>query len=180
MRRGQVPRWEEAEVPAGTTVPPGPVVTIYTDGGCEPNPGVGGWGAVLLYGDRQKELSGGAPETTNNRMELTAAIEALSALKRPCRVHLYTDSEYVKKGITEWLAGWKKKNWVRRSGEVKNVDLWQRLDAVAGKHHVEWRWVRGHAGNTYNERCDELAAAAIAAVRRSGECVRSGRKSEES
>ena len=141
-------------------------VVIYTDGGCEPNPGIGGWGAVLLYGENIKELSGGEPDTTNNRMELTAAIEALSALKRPCRIHLYTDSEYVMKGITQWIAAWKKKNWIRREGPVKNVDLWQRLDALVEKHEVEWRWVRGHTGNTYNERCDELAEAAIQAVRR--------------
>ncbi len=154
-------------MPANTPQQEAPVV-IYTDGGCEPNPGTGGWGAVLIYGDRIKELSGGAPDTTNNRMEMTAAIEALSALKRPCRIVLYTDSEYVKKGITEWIASWKKKKWIRRSGPVKNVDLWQRLDALVEKHQVEWRWVRGHTGNTYNERCDELAAAAIQAQRRGG------------
>ncbi len=147
-------------------VSPEPAVVIYTDGGCEPNPGVGGWGAVLLYGGHLKEISGGAPETTNNRMELTAAIEALSALKRPCRIQLYTDSEYVKRGITEWIVSWKKKHWTRREGPVKNVDLWQRLDALVEKHEVEWRWVRGHTGNTYNERCDELAGAAIQALRR--------------
>ena len=143
-------------------------MVIYTDGGCEPNPGVGGWGAVLLYGSHVKELSGGAPDTTNNRMEMTAAIEALSALKRPCKIQLYTDSEYVKRGITEWITAWKKKKWIRRSGPVKNVDLWQRLDALVEKHDVEWRWVRGHTGNPYNERCDELAAAAIQAVRQEG------------
>jgi len=151
------------------------VVTIYTDGGCEPNPGTGGWGAVLLYGEHIRELSGGAHETTNNRMEMTAAIEALSALKRRCTVHLYTDSEYLKRGITEWLPSWKKKHWVRRSGAVKNVDLWQRLDALAEKHDIDWRWVRGHAGNTYNERCDELAGAAIEALRRGGAVHAPGR-----
>lgn len=150
----------------GRPVSAGPEVVIYTDGGCEPNPGTGGWGAVLLYGDHVKEISGSAPDTTNNRMEMTAAIEALSALKRPCKIQLYTDSEYVKRGITEWIASWKKKKWIRKSGPVKNVDLWQRLDALVEKHDIEWRWVRGHTGNTYNERCDELAAAAIAALRR--------------
>ncbi len=143
-------------------------VVIYTDGGCEPNPGTGGWGAILMYGEHVKELSGGAHDTTNNRMEMTAAIEALSALKRPCRVRLHTDSEYVKKGVTEWMPAWKKKNWIRRGGELKNVDLWRRLDVLTGKHDIEWRWVRGHAGNAYNERCDELAAAAIERQRRSG------------
>jgi ribonuclease HI len=161
-----------------TPVPQEAVVVIYTDGGCEPNPGTGGWGAVLLYGGHVKEISGGAPDTTNNRMEMTAAIEALSALKRPCKIQLYTDSEYVKKGITEWIAGWKKKKWIRRCGPVKNVDLWQRLDALVEKHDVEWRWVRGHTGNTYNERCDELAAAAIQAVRRGGAAPVPGSRAE--
>lgn len=139
------------------------MVVIYTDGGCDPNPGVGGWGAVLLFRGRMRELSGGTPQTTNNRMELTAAIEALSALKRPCRVVLHTDSEYVKRGITEWLPGWKRRNWRRRTGPVLNEDLWRRLDAEAARHAVTWRWVRGHAGDPLNERCDELAGAAIAA-----------------
>ena len=159
---------------SGKTVAQEPAVVIYTDGGCEPNPGVGGWGAVLIYGDRMKELSGGALETTNNRMEMTAAIEALSALKRPCKIQLHTDSEYVKKGITEWITSWKKKKWMGRGGPVKNVDLWKRLDALAETHDIEWRWVRGHAGNTYNERCDELAAAAIQAQRRGGAVPVSG------
>jgi len=141
-------------------------VVIYTDGGCEPNPGVGGWGAVLLCRGRMRELSGGDPRTTNNRMELTAAIEALAALKRPCRVELYTDSEYVRRGITEWLPGWKRRNWRRRTGPVLNEDLWRRLDTEAARHTVTWRWVRGHTGNPLNERCDELAGAAIAAQRR--------------
>lgn len=137
-------------------------VTIYTDGGCDPNPGIGGWGAVLLYDGHRKELSGGEPETTNNRMELTAAVEALRSLKRPCRVELHTDSEYLQKGITQWLPSWKRKNWRRKGGPVKNVDLWKELDALANAHTVEWAWVRGHTGIAENERCDELATAEIA------------------
>lgn len=141
-------------------------VTIYTDGGCDPNPGVGGWGAVLIHGERRKELSGGALESTNNRMELTAAIEALRALKRGCNVHLYTDSEYLKRGVTEWMPGWKARNWKRgRQGEVKNVDLWLALDEEIQRHTIDWRWVRGHSGVPENERCDELAEAAINALR---------------
>lgn len=136
-------------------------VEIYTDGGCEPNPGVGGWGAVLLYNGHRKELSGGEDMSTNNRMELTAAIEALEHLKRPCDVVLYTDSEYVKNGITQWLPNWKRRNWQRKGGELKNVELWQRLDQAMSRHRVDWRWVRGHAGVVENERCDELAAAEI-------------------
>lgn len=150
-----------------TEVLPGPVV-IHTDGGCQPNPGVGGWAAVLAHGGKVRELSGGAQETTNNRMEMTACIEALNALKRPCLVELHTDSEYVKRGMTEWLPGWKKKNWRRGKDPVKNVDLWQALDAAVQRHRVEWRWVRGHNGNPMNERCDELATAAIAAQRQRG------------
>jgi ribonuclease HI len=151
--------------PADTYAGP---VEIHTDGGCQPNPGVGGWAAVLAHGEKIRELSGGAPETTNNRMEMTACIEALNALKRPCKVFLYTDSEYVKRGITEWLPGWKKKNWRRGKDPVKNVDLWQALDAAVQRHAVDWRWVRGHNGNPMNERCDELATAAIAAQRQRG------------
>lgn len=137
-------------------------VVIYTDGGCDPNPGVGGWGVVLLCGDARKEISGGEGRTTNNRMELTAAIKALEALKRNSRVHIHTDSEYVKKGITEWLPGWKRKSWRRKGGEVKNVDLWKRLDELNSLHDVSWEWVPGHLGVVENERCDELAAEAIA------------------
>jgi len=136
-------------------------VIIYTDGGCDPNPGVGGWAAVLLHGKTTKELSGGEDKTTNNRMELTAAIRALEALKKPCRVEIYTDSQYVQRGITEWIAGWKRKGWRRGRGAVKNVDLWQALDALVGEHQVTWKWVRGHAGNYYNEVCDELASQEI-------------------
>ena len=140
-------------------------VVIYTDGGCVPNPGVGGWAAVLLYKDSRKELSGGEMQSTNNRMELTAAITALESLKRPCKVILYTDSQYVRNGITEWLPGWRKRNWRRKGGAVLNVDLWRRLDAAASQHSVEWRWVRGHAGNPENERCDALAEREIAKLR---------------
>jgi ribonuclease HI len=140
-------------------------VVIYTDGGCVPNPGVGGWGAVLLYKGRVRELSGSHPETTNNRMELTAAIASLNALNRPCKVDLYTDSEYVKKGITEWLPGWKRNRWVRKGGVIKNVDLWKALDEATSRHEVHWKWVKGHAGVKYNERCDVLASEAIARER---------------
>ncbi|MFA6243306.1 MAG: ribonuclease HI [Candidatus Hydrogenedentales bacterium] len=137
-------------------------VEIYTDGGCKPNPGVGGWGAVLLYGDKSRELSGGEENTTNNRMELTAAVRALEALKRPCRVVLHTDSEYLRRGITEWMPQWKRIGWKRREGELKNKDLWQKLDTLAQSHNVDWRWLKGHAGHPLNERCDELAGLEIA------------------
>ena len=137
-------------------------VTIHTDGACSGNPGPGGWAAVMRYGDAEKELSGGAPETTNNRMELMAAIMALEALTRPMAVDLYTDSTYVRGGITEWLANWKRRNW-RTAGKkpVKNVDLWQRLDIAASRHQVAWHWVKGHAGDPCNERADRLARAAV-------------------
>lgn len=137
-------------------------VVIFTDGACSGNPGPGGWGALLRYGGREKELSGGERQTTNNRMELTAAIEALRALSRPCRVQLYTDSEYLQKGITEWLEGWKRRGWRTAAKKpVKNQDLWQMLDELIRVHDVEWRWVRGHAGHAENERVDELARNAI-------------------
>ena len=142
-------------------------VTIYTDGACSGNPGPGGWGAVLVSGTQRKEISGGDPSTTNNRMELVAAIEALRALREPTTVELYTDSTYVKKGITEWIGSWKQNGWKRRSGKrwlpVKNDDLWKALDDLAAKHDIEFRWVKGHAGHPDNERCDELARAAIPA-----------------
>lgn len=141
---------------------PGGRVDVYTDGGCEPNPGVGGWGAVLLYGGARKELSGGADHSTNNRMELTAAIEALKALKRSCRVVLHTDSEYLKKGVTEWLPAWKRRGWKRKGGSVKNLDLWQELDGLSDQHDIHWQWVPGHAGIDENERCHDLAAQEIA------------------
>ena len=136
-------------------------VIIYTDGGCVPNPGVGGWAAILIYRGKERELSGGDPDTTNNRMEMTAAISGLEALSRPCAVEVYTDSEYVKRGITEWLPGWKRRNWKRKGGPIKNVDLWKRLDEASSRHDVSWRWVKGHAGVHYNERCDTLASEAI-------------------
>lgn len=135
-----------------------PSVVIYTDGACKGNPGPGGWGAWLRSGDRERELFGGEASTTNNRMELTAVIEALSALRRRCRVTLYTDSEYVRKGITEWLANWKARGWKTADRKpVKNIELWQRLEDVAGRHDVQWRWVKGHAGDPGNERADRLA-----------------------
>lgn len=135
-------------------------VVIYTDGACKGNPGPGGWGVYLRSGAHEKELWGGEAETTNNRMELTAVIEALKALKRPCRVQLYLDSEYVRKGITEWIRGWKAKGWRTAARQpVKNADLWQALDALVhgGVHQIEWHWVRGHAGDPGNERADALA-----------------------
>lgn len=141
---------------------------MYTDGGCDPNPGVGGWGVVLMYGGHYKELSGGEVEATNNRMELTAAIRGLEALKRPCSVEVHTDSEYVKKGITEWMPAWKRRNWARKGGELKNVDLWKQLDILTRKHDIHWRWVRGHSGHVHNERCDELAGQEITRIRRRG------------
>ena len=136
-------------------------VIIYTDGACDPNPGPGGWAAILMYKDRTKELSGGEPRTTNNRMELTAAIKALEALKCRCAVTIHTDSQYLQKGITTWLPAWKRRGWMRGTGTVKNLDLWQELDALVQKHDVHWRWVPGHAGNHYNEMCDVLARDAI-------------------
>ena len=135
-----------------------PQVLIYTDGACRGNPGPGGWGAVLIWNGQEKELCGGELATTNNRMELTAACEALEALKKPCVVELHTDSQYVKTGISEWLRVWKAKGWrTTTKGEVKNVDLWQRLDAANQRHTVTWKWVKGHAGHELNERADRLA-----------------------
>jgi ribonuclease HI len=133
-------------------------ITIYTDGACKGNPGVGGWGALLVAGNKEKELFGGEKETTNNRMELMAVIQALNALKRPCSITLYIDSQYVLKGITEWINGWKAKGWKTASkAPVKNVDLWQALDAARANHQIEWVWVKGHAGDPGNERADQLA-----------------------
>ncbi|HEY2185011.1 MAG TPA: ribonuclease HI [Xanthobacteraceae bacterium] len=143
-----------------------PHVIVHTDGACSGNPGPGGWGAILEFGKHVKELKGGEPHTTNNRMELMAAIAALEALKRPCLVDIHTDSEYLRKGVTTWIHQWKHNGW--RTAEkrpVKNSDLWQRLDAVAGKHRVRWHWLRGHAGHRLNERADQLAREAIGAVR---------------
>ena len=137
-------------------------VRVHTDGACSGNPGPGGWGALLQSGGRARELKGGDASTTNNRMELTAAIEALAALTRPCRVELYTDSTYVKQGITEWIGDWKRRGWRTAARKpVKNADLWQRLDAVVGRHDIRWHWVKGHSGHPGNERADALARTAI-------------------
>ncbi|MGF1610803.1 MAG: ribonuclease HI [Kiloniellales bacterium] len=142
------------------------LVEIFTDGACSGNPGPGGWGAVLRYGETEKELSGSEPLTTNNRMEMMAAIAALEALTRDSRVEITTDSEYLKNGITTWIHNWKKRGWKTADKKpVKNVDLWQRLEAAMARHQVEWHWVRGHAGHPENERADALARAAIAAMR---------------
>ena len=138
------------------------VVEIYTDGACRGNPGPGGWGALLRYRGRERHLQGAAAATTNNRMELTAAIEALRALTRPSRVHLHTDSQYVKNGITEWMVGWKKRGWKTAArAPVKNVDLWQQLDEACTAHQVSWYWVKGHSGHADNDKADSLANAAI-------------------
>jgi ribonuclease HI len=143
-----------------------PQVTIYTDGACSGNPGPGGWGAILISGDREKEINGGEEATTNNRMELMAAISALEALKRPSLVDIHTDSQYLRNGIMSWIHTWKRNGW-RTSDKkpVKNVDLWQRLDAALGHHRVRWHWVKGHAGHDLNERADRLAREAIVAIR---------------
>ncbi|MDX1442878.1 MAG: ribonuclease HI [Gammaproteobacteria bacterium] len=137
-------------------------VTIYTDGACRGNPGPGGWGATLSYSGKVRDLKGGEAETTNNRMELTAAIEALNILKRSCDIDLYTDSEYLRKGITEWMDNWKKRGWKTAAKKpVKNVDLWQALDEAVARHDITWHWVKGHSGDPGNERADELANEAI-------------------
>lgn len=141
-------------------------VVVYSDGGCHGNPGPGGWAAVLRYGKHVRELRGGVPATTNNRMELQAAIEALSLLKEPCVVDFHTDSEYVRNGITRWIKGWKQNGWRTSAKQpVKNADLWQALDLATARHHIEWHWVKGHAGNELNERCDALVQLAIADVK---------------
>jgi ribonuclease HI len=143
----------------------GPRVEIWTDGGCRPNPGPGGWGAILRFGTAEKELSGADPATTNNRMELTAAINALEALTRPCRVLLHTDSEYVRNGMERWVKGWVRNNWRNAARDpVANFELWQRLLEAAKPHDIEWRWVRGHSGDTMNERADVLATRARQAL----------------
>ena len=135
-----------------------PKVTIYTDGACRGNPGPGGWGAILMFGAHERELCGGELATTNNRMELMAAIQALEALNKPCQVELHTDSQYLRTGITEWLAGWKARGWrTAAKAPVKNDDLWKRLDGARLRHQVDWRWVKGHAGHPLNERADGLA-----------------------
>lgn len=139
-----------------------PQVTIYTDGACSGNPGPGGWGAILISGEHRKEICGGESETTNNRMELTAAIEALEALKRPSQVALYTDSTYVRDGITKWIEGWRRNGWRTAAKKpVKNTELWQRLDAARQRHVIDWHWVKGHAGHPENERADELARSGV-------------------
>lgn len=143
----------------------GKVVEIWTDGACKGNPGPGGWGALLRQGRHEKELHGGVPGTTNNRMELTAVIEALKALKRPCEVVVHTDSQYVQKGMREWLPNWKRRGWRTADKKpVRNADLWQELDALVALHEVEWRWVRGHAGDPGNERADALANQGVASL----------------
>ncbi|MCD8516958.1 MAG: ribonuclease HI [Burkholderiaceae bacterium] len=147
-----------------------PDVEIWTDGACKGNPGVGGWGVLLKRDHHEKTLCGGEPDTTNNRMELTAVIEALNVLKRPCHIILHTDSQYVQKGITEWLPNWKLRGWRTAAKQpVKNADLWQKLDDAAARHQIDWRWVRGHDGDPGNERADELANEGVLTVVRSTE-----------
>ena len=145
---------------------PDTMVEIYTDGACKGNHGHGGWGALLRCQGQEKELFGGAPDTTNNRMELQAVIEALRCLKRPCDIDIYTDSQYVQKGISEWITGWKARGWRTASkAPVKNADLWQMLDAEVARHRIQWHWVKGHAGHEFNERADELANRGVDLVR---------------
>jgi ribonuclease HI len=145
-------------------------VHLYTDGACRGNPGPGGWAALLRYGGHERTLSGAEPNTTNNRMELMAAIRGLEALKEPCVVDLYTDSQYLRDGITKWLAGWKRKGWITAGKTpVKNRDLWQRLDAARNGHQVRWHWVRGHSGHAENEQVDALARAAIDTLQKRGQ-----------
>ena len=142
-------------------------ITIHTDGGCLGNPGPGGWAAVLDYDGRTKEISGGEPATTNNRMELQAAIAALGALKEPCEIDFHTDSEYLRNGITKWLASWKARGWITTTKQpVKNDDLWRALDAAVRGHRIRWHWLKGHAGHAVNERCDILAAAEMTRIRK--------------
>jgi ribonuclease HI len=164
----------QREIRPPSASPVGELVEIFTDGACSPNPGPGGWGAILRYGRHQKEIHGGEPETTNNRMEITAAIRGLESLTRPSDVHVYTDSEYLRKGITQWVPAWTRNGWMTRDRKpVKNADLWMRLDAAAQRHNVQWFWVKGHAGHPQNERADELAClgageAALAKPRPAG------------
>ncbi|MGH8657805.1 MAG: ribonuclease HI [Gammaproteobacteria bacterium] len=152
----------------------GAIVELYTDGACRGNPGVGGWGVLLRYRDRGKTLSGGEPKTTNNRMELMAAIKGLEALTRPCRVRLTTDSQYLQKGLTQWLPMWKHRGWRTADKKpVKNVDLWQRLDKLSEYHSVQWEWVKGHTGHPGNETADALAEEGIAAMLKAMSCRQS-------
>ncbi|MGI4983341.1 MAG: ribonuclease HI, partial [Janthinobacterium lividum] len=144
-------------------------VEIYADGACKGNPGPGGWGAFLRFGEQEKEICGGEAVTTNNRMELMAVISALGLLKRPCKVIIWTDSQYVQKGISEWIHGWKARNWVTAAkAPVKNADLWRQLDIVAARHEVQWRWVKGHAGHPGNERADMLANRGVETLKAPG------------
>ena len=146
-----------------------PKVVVYTDGACSGNPGPGGWGAVMLSGKHEKEICGGEPNTTNNRMELMAAIQALETMNRPCHVELHTDSQYLRQGITEWLPGWKARGWrTAAKAPVKNEDLWRRLDEARLRHTVSWHWVKGHAGHPLNERADALAREGLKARRSAG------------
>ena len=143
-----------------------PGVVIYTDGACSGNPGPGGWGAVLTFGDREKEICGGEPDTTNNRMEMMAAIQALEMLTKPCKVELHTDSQYLRNGVTQWIHGWKARGWKTADKRpVKNEDLWKRLDQARLRHEVDWRWVKGHAGHVMNERADGLARKGLEEAR---------------
>ena len=154
---------DEPAVPASAPDADAVPIDIYADGACKGNPGPGGWGALLRAGGRERELFGGEAHTTNNRMELTAVIRALEALRRPSRVRVYTDSQYVQQGISGWIHGWKRKGWKTAGGTpVKNADLWRHLDALAAQHSVEWHWVRGHAGHPENERADALANRGVA------------------
>ena len=157
----------EATEQSGAAGAPAPVVAIYTDGACSGNPGPGGWGAILRWADQERELHGGEPHTTNNRMELMAAISALEALTRACTIDLHTDSQYLRHGITQWIHGWKRNGWRPADKKpVKNADLWQRLETAMARHEVRWHWVRGHAGHALNERADVLAREGVAAARR--------------
>jgi ribonuclease HI len=155
-QRGEPP--EDADRTVRSREPHASPVTIYTDGACKGNPGPGGWGALLISGEHRKELHGGEPATTNNRMELTAVIRALESLKQACQVELYTDSQYVKNGIESWIHGWKRNGWKTAERKpVKNAELWRELDAAAARHRVRWHWVRGHSNDSGNERADQLA-----------------------
>ena len=147
-----------------------PGVVIYTDGACSGNPGPGGWGAILMFGEKTKEICGGEPATTNNRMELMAAIQALETLTRPCTGELHTDSQYVMKGISEWIHSWKRRGWRTADNKpVKNEDLWRRLDEARQRHDVQWQWVKGHAGHEHNERADALAGQGLAETLKAGQ-----------